>query len=447
MESPMICRFTRYLGLGLLLATCGLVQAHPIDGQTSLAPMLEQVTPAVVNISVEKVRQVRVGSWLGRSGARQARRFTSAGSGLIIDAEEGYVVTNHHVIDRVEKIRVTLSDRREFVAEVVGSDPSTDVALLRIEADDLQALDLGNSDDIRVGDFVVAIGNPFGLGQTVTSGIISALGRTGLDIEEYEDFIQTDASINPGNSGGPLMDLQGRVIGINTAIVGNAGSIGIGFAIPSNMAHSVITQLIEHGYVDRGTLGIGTMNITADLAEDFRLDSLKGAIVKDVVEGSTGEAAGLRIEDIIVSIDGREVVDGHAYEAQIGLRRVGDLVEVAFLRDGQLRTVNAKVGREIDLSVGLSPQLNGVSFDQLRSNHEGYRRLKAQGISGVVIAEIDDSSICYSVGLRKNDVITHLNRETVTDMTQFRKLATEQRIQALKYYRDGRAVTVVFPDE
>jgi len=262
------------------------------DGLPTLAPLLAEITPAVVNISVEGQQAAELNPFFNDPFFRrffdlqpmpqqpQMRRQLSAGSGVIFDADEGYVLTNHHVVENGDRIIVTLKDRRQVDAELIGSDPGTDIALLRIEANDLIALDLGDSDRLRVGDYVLAIGNPFGLGQTVTSGIVSAMGRSGLNIEGYEDFIQTDASINPGNSGGALVTLDGRLVGINTAIIApSGGNVGIGFAVPSNMVDAVVAQLIEFGDVQRGRLGVTIQDFTPDLAKALGVATGVGAVV------------------------------------------------------------------------------------------------------------------------------------------------------------------------
>lgn len=420
------------------------VNGLPLDGRTSLAPMLENVTPAVVNIKVTKIKQVATirGYW-GPFGQRESRRGTSAGSGLIVDAEGGYVVTNHHVIDGAEDIVVTLLDRREFEATVVGSDPHTDVAVLKIDATDLQELGFGDSDELRVGDFVVAIGNPFGFGQTVTSGIVSALGRTGLGIERYEDFIQTDASINPGNSGGPLVDLDGRVIGINTAIIGNTGSIGIGFAIPSNMVATILAQLIEHGQVSRGVLGITIENITPTIADVYNLDSLNGAVVTDVVEGSSADRAGLQIKDVIVAIDDEEVQDNNSLIAQLSLKRVGEVVKVDFVRDGSTRSIEAEISETSDIyGTDVIPELTGVEFGDLTSSHESYRFVQGKGVT---VEEIKTSSNAFNNGLRKNDVITHVNRSRIESLEQFRSVVKNvEDIIMLRVARKNRTLPILF---
>ncbi|MXW54271.1 MAG: Do family serine endopeptidase [Gammaproteobacteria bacterium] len=442
----MLGNSSRVMAILLLGVFCvaGYVHGLPLDGRTSLAPMLEDVTPAVVNIKVTKLKQVTTirGYW-GPFPQRETRRGTSAGSGLIVDAEAGYVVTNHHVVDEAEKIVVTLLDRREFEATVIGSDRHTDVAVLKIDATDLQELEFGDSDELRVGDFVVAIGNPFGFGQTVTSGIVSALGRTGLGIERYEDFIQTDASINPGNSGGPLVDLEGNVIGINTAIIGTTGSIGIGFAIPSNMVTSILSQLIEHGQVSRGVLGIGVEEVTQIIADINNLESLKGALVDDVIEGSSADRAGLKINDVIVAIDDEEVLDHNSLIAQLGLKRVGEVVKVEFVRNGSTRSIQAELTEVSDiLGTDVIPQFKGVVLGELKPSHESYKFTQEKG---VVVKEVETTSSAFVNGLRKNDVITHVGRARIVSLEQFHSVVKElEEIHMIRVARKNRTLPIVF---
>ena len=285
-------------------------------GRPTLSPLLKQVTPAVVNVGVKGSTSRRNNPLYNDPFFRRffnvpeqapSRPRQSVGSGVIINADEGYVLTNHHVINNADEITVTLSDGREFTAELIGSDEGTDVALLQVDADNLNELKLGDSDSVEVGDFVVAIGNPFGLGQTVTSGIVSALGRSGLNID-YEDFIQTDASINPGNSGGALIDFDGNLIGINTAIIApSGGNVGIGFAIPAKIAKGIVSQLVEFGGVKRGVLGVMITTVTPALAEALDLDVENGALINQVVEESAAEAAGLHAGDVVIAVDEKQV--------------------------------------------------------------------------------------------------------------------------------------------
>ena len=356
-----------------LLFLLGAAAAAPLCAQTpapsikddvpTLAPLVKQVTPGVVNISTSgKVRiedsplfsdpnfrrfleDPRFRRFFSLPDPQAERETHSIGSGVIVDARGGYVLTNHHVVKGADEILVTLKDRRALKAELIGSDPQTDIAVLRVEAPDLKALPLGDSDQLEVGDYVVAIGNPFGLGQTVTLGIVSALGRSGLRLEAYEDFIQTDAPINPGNSGGALVDLHGQLIGINTAIVApTGGNVGIGFAIPINMARLAMEQIIEYGEVRRGRLGIVIQDITPDLAKGLRLESLDGALISQVVPGSPAAGAGLEPGDVIRSIDGKEVRGVADLRNEVGLRRIGEEVELQILRRGKKRKATLAIG-------------------------------------------------------------------------------------------------------
>jgi serine protease Do/serine protease DegQ len=321
-------------------------------GLPTLAPLVAEVTPAVINISVV-TRSSLEDNPLFRDPFfrrffnvpdRPQRREQAAGSGVIVDAARGYVLTNHHVLRGAEQVIVTLKDRRQFPAKVVGSDPGTDIAVLQIPAQSLSALRFGDSDALQVGDYVIAIGNPFGIGQTVTSGIVSALGRSGLTPAGYEDFIQTDASINPGNSGGALVNLRGELVGINTAIIGpSGGNVGIGFAVPSGMARAVMTQIVRHGEVRRGRLGLEMADLTPDLATKLGAKVSEGVIVAAVQPGSPAEKAGLREQDVIVAMNGRPVRNAGELRARLGLTPVGDDVELRYYRGAEVRTVRAQV--------------------------------------------------------------------------------------------------------
>jgi serine protease DegQ len=300
------------------------------DGQVpSLAPLLKGVTPSVVNIAVM---------------GKKSNEPEVAGSGVIVDAKAGYVLTNHHVIARADRIVVTLKDNRKFDATLVGSDPDTDIALLKIAAKNLTALPIGDADRLEVGDYVLAIGNPFGLGQAVTSGIVSALGRTGLGLESYENFIQTDASINPGNSGGALINLRGELIGINTAIfTPGGGNVGVGFAVPINMAESVMKQLIANGEVHRGRLGVQVKDLTPELADSMGVAARQGAIVDFVDVLSPAQKAGLAPGDIILSVDGQPVQSAADLRNRVGLTPVGNRLQLTLLRDKASRTLEVTI--------------------------------------------------------------------------------------------------------
>src|SRR5579872_5540713 len=323
----------------------------------SLSPMIKKVSPAIVNIATrgtihEKGPQNpllddpffrRFFDVPPESGPRE-RPFQSAGSGVIVDAKSGYIVTNAHVVENATEITVTLQDGRDIKAEVVGSDEPSDVAVLKVKSGNLVQIPLGDSAKVEVGDFVVAIGNPFGLQHTVTSGIISGLSRSGINPDGYEDFIQTDASINPGNSGGALVNLRGELIGINSAILsGSGGNIGIGFAIPSNMAKSVMEQLIKYGSVKRGILGVNVVTLTPDYADNLGLKDQQGALVSQVVQGSAADTAGIKAGDVITSVNGQPVKTGAELRNRIGLLRIGETVDIGLLRDGKAKHVTATV--------------------------------------------------------------------------------------------------------
>jgi serine protease DegQ len=325
-----------------------------MNGATTIAPLLNQVTPAVVNIAVLSQAPQSDNPLLRDPFFRRffnipeqrARPQVSAGSGVIIDARRGYIVTNNHVVENAREIMVTLKDSRQIRAKLVGRDPGTDIALLQIQAERLTALPMGESDHLQVGDFVVAIGNPFGLGQTVTSGIISALGRSGLKVEGYEDFIQTDASINPGNSGGALVTFDGQLVGINTAIIGPAGgSVGIGFAVPVSIVRAVVDQLAEYGEVRRGRLGVAIQELTPELAESMNLLNAEGALIAQVEPGSPADRAGMRSGDLVIAVDGRPVRSATDLRNRIGLLRVGTTAQLTVLRNGNQRAISVRTAR------------------------------------------------------------------------------------------------------
>lgn len=345
--------------IALALAGSAVARAPLFDegrGVLSVAPVLEQVTPAVVNIAVLTRVRVEDNPLLGdpffrkffglpeTGTAPQERRALSAGSGVIIDAVRGHVVTNHHVVKDAERIAVTLRDGRQLEGKVMGSDAGTDVALIRVEPKGLKGVTIGDSDALKVGDVVLAIGNPFGLGQTVTSGIVSALGRSGLQAENYEDFIQTDAPINPGNSGGALINTKGDLIGINSAIVAPAGgSVGIGFAVPSSMVKAVVDQLERYGKVRRGRIGVSVQSVTPEIALKASLQQVAGAYVGGVEKDSSAERAGLRAGDVVVEIDGKPVLSASSLRTRIGLTEVGKTISVTYLREGQRQTARLAV--------------------------------------------------------------------------------------------------------
>ena len=395
----------------------------------SLAPMIKKVSPAVVNIATRGTIRER-----GRPnpllddpffrrffdvppefGLRE-RPFQSAGSGVIIDAKNGYILTNAHVVENASEITVTLQDGRDIKAEIVGSDEPSDVAVLKVKADGLTQIALGDSAKVEVGDFVVAIGNPFGLQHTVTSGIISGLSRAGINPDGYEDFIQTDASINPGNSGGALVNLRGELIGINTAILSRSGgNIGIGFAIPVNMARSVMDQLIKYGAVKRGMLGVNIHTVTPDIAESLGLQNVRGALVSQVIEGSPAEKAGIRAGDVITSVNGQPVKSNAELRNAIGLLRVGEKVEIGLLREGKPRRVTAVISESVSADSG--------SAETIHRALEGATLGDAPEGSGALVRSIEPGSPAAQTGLRNNDVIIGVNRNRVTSVKDLREHA------------------------
>lgn len=338
-----------------------------VNGQVlpSLADMLERVTPAVVNISTKgststtDVNDPVYRHFFGKTLPAKQKKIIGTGSGIIVDAEYGYIVTNAHVIEGAEKIIVTLTDKRQFYATFVGKDLKADVAVIRIQPNDLVEMKIANSKKSRVGDFVVAIGNPYGLGQSVSSGIVSALGRTGLGIEDYEDFIQTDAPINPGNSGGALVNLRGELIGINTAILGGrgGGSVGIGFAIPSDMIVNITDQLIENGQVERGQLGIEIQDLRPALVQEFKLPNGQGALISSVVVNSPAEKAGIQEGDVVTRLNGSIVTSSSNLKSLIGNLRMGSKVDLEYIRDGKLKKSSTQIGQVKADRYGLKARL------------------------------------------------------------------------------------------
>jgi Do/DeqQ family serine protease len=404
-----------------------------VDGQTlpTLAPMLEKATPAVVNIATES-RVARnpllddpfFRRFFNIPDQPRERKAQSVGSGVVVDVHRGYVITNHHVVDGADTITVTLRDGRKLNAKVIGSDSESDVAVIQIPSGNLTALTLADSDALRVGDFVVAIGNPFGLGQTVTSGIVSALGRSGLGIQGYEDFIQTDASINPGNSGGALVNLRGELVGVNTAIIApGGGNVGIGFAIPANMVSRLMNQIISHGSVRRGQLGVSVQDLTPDLARAFNIPANQGAVIAQVSPRSAAARAGLKEGDVVLTVNGRPIRDGGALRNAVGLLEVGEVVRLDILRDGKPQTIDAKVGEYVPAKTDgetLNPRLAGATFEDIGPNS----RL-AEKVKGVLVANVESGSPAARTGLRKSDVIIAVNRQAISSTAELKQLAAD----------------------
>jgi serine protease DegQ len=422
-----------------------------VDGQPlpSLAPILEQVTPAVVNVHTRTRVQVRTSPFMDDPFFRRFFDFPSVprervqqslGSGVVVDAESGFILTNNHVIDGADDIAVTLQDGREYSAEFVGADRDTDLAVIRISAKDLHQLPLSDSDRLRVGDFVVAVGNPFGLGQTVTSGIVSALGRSGLRGLEYQNFIQTDASINPGNSGGALIDLAGRLVGINTAIfTPSGGNVGIGFAIPASTAEHVMAQLVEFGEVRRGSLGVDVQDLTAELREALNVDGQTGAVITRVREGSALDGAGLRAGDVIIRIDQRPISNSQALRNIEGLLAVGSQVRVHYLRDGRQADVQVRIAEDLDARISgrrLDERLDGVMLVRIPD------RSHAQG---ALVEDVRRNTRAWEAGLRAGDVVVAVNRQVVRNLGELRDQfpASADRELALEIRRRGVAYLVL----
>ncbi len=420
----------------------------------SLAPMLDQSKPAVVNIASQSLVRIQDNPLLNDPYFRRffnipdqqprQRTMQSLGSGVIFDARKGLVLTNNHVIHKADQITVSLNDGRSFQAKLVGSDPATDVALIQIPAEQLTALPLANSDNLRVGDFVVAIGNPFGLGQTVTSGIVSALGRSGLGIEGYENFIQTDASINPGNSGGALVNLRGELVGINTAIFSpgqEAGNIGIGFAIPSNMVKQVTEQLIKYGEVKRAHLGVQMQDITPQLAQAFNIKSEYGAVVTNIAADSAAAEAGLKIGDIVTAVDGNRLMNADSLRNSVGLLMVGQTIEIEILRDGKNKALKATVKETPKQAQhgDVHPKLAGATFGDIEQGSPYFGKLK-----GVMIYSVKRGSPAAIAGLRANDIITSVDKNIVASLEEFKPYAYSDGKQLLfNITRNGQAMFLI----
>ena len=439
------------LGLALSpLATAAETASSAATAQQmpSLAPMLEKVMPSVVSINVEGSTTVNTprmprnfqqffgdnspfcqdgspfqsspfcqggGAGDDGQGGGQQQKFMALGSGVIIDAAKGYVVTNNHVVDNANTIKVQMSDGRKFDAKVVGKDPRSDIALIQIQdPKNLTAIKLADSDALRVGDYTVAIGNPFGLGETVTSGIVSALGRSGLNAENYENFIQTDAAINRGNSGGALVNLNGELIGINTAILApDGGNIGIGFAIPSNMVKNLTAQMVQYGQVKRGELGIMGTELNSELAKAMKVDAQRGAFVSQVMPNSSAAKAGIKAGDVITSLNGKPISSFAALRAEVGSMPIGSKVTLGLLREG--KPVN------VSLELQQSSQ-NQVDSSTIFSGIEGAEMSNKGADKGVVVNNVKANSPAARIGLKKGDVIMGANQQPVKNIAELRKI-------------------------
>ena len=438
---------TRLFCAGLLLslsATASTALPDVVDGAAvpSLAPLVETVSPAVVNIRVSQT--VSTGStfsddlfrrFYGLPDApRGSREVASAGSGVIVDAARGYILTNHHVVEGADEIQISLIDGKILDAEIVGSDAATDIALIKVDAENLVEMPIGDSESVRAGDFVLAIGNPFGLGHTVTSGIVSALGRTGISRNGYEDFIQTDASINPGNSGGALVNMRGELIGINSAIISRSGgNVGIGFAVPTEIAESIMRQILDFGEVRRGLLGVTIQAIDPEVAEALNSSVDRGALITEIVPGSAAERAGLKVDDIIVRVNNKKITDASELRNTIGLMGSGEDVRISYIRDGKERKTTAKLGQlQLARSAGtdLHPGLTGAQF----------ATSSASSASGIEVTAVEADSPAAQRGLRAGDIIIQVNRRPVRDLEQLREIAGNNRILFLLVQRGDRAI-------
>jgi Do/DeqQ family serine protease len=415
----------------------------------SLAPMVKRISPSVVNIATRGTIKEKPGQrnpllddpFFRRffdtppDSKPRERQFQSAGSGVIVDAKNGYIITNHHVVENASEITITLLDNRSFPAKVIGSDEGADIAVLQAKQPNLIAMALGDSAHLEVGDFVVAVGNPFGLQHTVTAGIVSALGRSGINPEGYEDFIQTDASINPGNSGGALVNLKGELVGINSAILsGSGGNIGIGFAIPVNMVKGVMDQLIKYGQVKRGILGVNIYNVTPEIAKEFGLTDSSGALVAGVAQGSSAERAGIKTGDIITSINGVAMKGAGELRNTIGMLRVGDKVDIGLLRDGKPRQVTALIAERSDAE--------SASAADISPGLEGAELVDAPDAGGVLVRSVQDGSPAAQSGIKANDLIVGVGRTPVSNTKTFRQAAKGANVLVLNVRR-GSAVFLI----
>lgn len=453
MKKPLLALTVLSLSLSSIITPIQATAALPLsvggEQLPSLAPMLEKVTPAVVSISVEGTQVSRQNIpdqfrfFFGPdfpTEQLQERPFRGLGSGVIIDAKKGHIVTNYHVINGAEKIRVKLSDGREYKAELVGGDQMSDVALLKLEkAKNLTEIKIADSDKLRVGDFTVAIGNPFGLGQTVTSGIVSALGRSGLNLENFENFIQTDAAINSGNSGGALVNLNGELIGINTAILGpNGGNVGIGFAIPSNMMTNLTDQILEFGEVKRGMLGVQGGEITSELAEALGYESSKGAFVSQVVPDSAADKAGLQAGDVITSVNGKAINSFSELRAKVATLGAGKEVKLGVVRDGKEMSFDVTLGEQASVKTTADKLHEGLTGAELSNTNS------SDSAKGVKVTSVKEGSPAEAYQLQEGDIIIGVNRKRVKNLADFRKIVENHSgVLALNIQRGERSIYLV----
>jgi Do/DeqQ family serine protease len=416
------------------------------DGVPSLAPLVERVAPAVVNVGVKARVNARdnplfndpLFRFFGGPRDNRPQERSSRGSGVIVDAENGYVITNHHVVNGAAEISIRLKDRRDVKAEIIGSDEGTDIALLKIDIDNLTDIPIGDSQNMKVGDYVIAVGNPFGLAGTVTTGIISALGRSRANLAGWEDFIQTDAAINPGNSGGALVNLRGELIGINTAIVGpNGGNVGIGFAVPTTMVKAVMAQLIEYGEVRRGQIGVLISDLTPELAQSLDVDESQGAVISRVQPDSPAENAGIKTGDVVTRFNGAPLRGSNDLRNRVGLLTIGTTVELTVVRDGREQDIKVTIGEPAQQTVERvqdRPSLAGASF----ANTD-----RDAPVQGVVVSSVERGSPAYQIGLRAGDIITSVNRNDISNVEEFTEAMDGSRQAALFIKRNGEDILIV----
>ena len=426
------------------VSVAALPPATNDQGIVSIAPLVEEVSPAVVNIRVsQKVTNNssfdneafrRFFGLPNRGNQDGVREVSSAGSGVIVNAKRGYILTNHHVVGEADAIQISLMDGTVHDAEIVGSDPATDIAVIKVEADNLIEMSIGDSTEARVGDFVIAIGNPFGLGHTVTSGIISALGRSGISRDGYEDFIQTDASINPGNSGGALVNMSGELIGINSAIISRSGgNVGIGFAVPTEIAGSIMKQILDFGEVRRGLLGVNIQTIDAEAAEALGNELESGALIIGIQANSAAESAGLEVGDIILEVNDKKITGAPQLRNRIGLLRSGESIKIGYMRDNKLYSTKAELGQkknQVILGENIHPGLEGSTF--LLSS--------SSTLNGIEISEVRENSPAAQRGLRAGDLITHINRTPVESIEDLQDIASRYDILFLNIRRGDRTL-------
>lgn len=429
----------------LILSSMPIQASLPLSvaGQTmpSLAPMLEGITPAVVLISVKGTHEVKqqvpdaFKFFFGnkpRQNPSQEQEFRGLGSGVILNAKEGYIVTNYHVIAEADQILITLKDGRQIEAKKLGADEDSDIALLQIDAKDLIEMKVSDSDLLRVGDFTVAIGSPFGLGQTVTSGIVSALGRSGLNIENYEDFIQTDAAINSGNSGGALVNLHGELIGINTAILGpNGGNVGIGFAIPSNMVNNLVNQIIEFGEVRRGVLGVSGRSVNSEIAKAMELSSSQGGFIEQVAPNSAASDAGIQAGDVITKVNGKPVKSFGELRGKIGSIGAGKVINLTIVRGDKEKVFSVTLKRD---------ESNNISAVSIHRMLEGAKLENNAASDGVKITAVVQDSPANLIGLKAGDIIRGINRNPIQNLAELRNALKDDGVFALNIIRGNETL-------